>query len=226
MIKLAPSLLAANFADLTRDITAVEKAGAHYLHLDVMDGRFVPNISFGIPVIRGIRPVSPIFFDVHLMIEEPERYLEAFAEAGADLINVHIEACAGGASTVKKIKALGKKAAVALRPDTGLESVYHIAGLLDMALIMSVEPGFGGQRLIKKTLVKAKELADFAAREGLTLEIQMDGGIGLDNLSWVLESGVNVVVAGSSVFNGEPEAQVKRFYEAFSLCEKNRNGVL
>jgi len=217
---LAPSLLAADFAYLAEHVRAVADASAEYLHLDVMDGLFVPNISFGVPVIQSLRAVSGMFFDAHLMIQAPERYLEAFAEAGADSINVHVEACADAASVLRQIKTLGKKAAVAVKPATPLSAVYDLLELADMVLIMSVEPGFGGQKLIRETLAKARVLRDHVEREKLPVHIQMDGGIALDNLHEVLDAGVNVVVAGSAVFGKTPDASRER---ARAFCQSMHN---
>ena len=216
---LAPSLLAADFANLKSEITTVAQAGASMLHLDVMDGCFVPNISFGIPVIKSIRPLTGMTFDVHLMVQQPERYIAAFAEAGADMITVHAEACADVHTAAAQIRRLGKHAAVAIKPHTPPEQVYDMLPTLDMVLIMSVEPGFGGQGFLPDSLRKAENLAGFIARERLPVVIEMDGGIGLHNVRSLLSAGVNVVVAGSTVFGAADIAQaVRDFNEIFADC--------
>jgi len=223
MHKLAPSVLAADFSALGNAISAVEKAGAQYLHLDIMDGRFVPNISFGPPVIASIRKGSKLIFDVHLMINAPERYLEATAKAGADIISVHVEAVEkdehseGLGACIKKIKDLEKKAGIVLNPHTPLEPILPYVEQVDMVLLMSVEPGFGGQSLLPFTLGKAERLAKFIQQEGLKTDIEMDGGIDLLNLRSVLDAGVNVIVAGTSVFGAADIGYgVQRFLETFA----------
>ncbi len=222
MIKLAPSILSADFANLERDIKEIENAGAHYLHVDVMDGMFVPNISLGIPVIKSIRKVTDMTFDVHLMIDKPERYLEQFADAGADIINIHIEATDKVTECLEKIKQLGKKPAVTIKPNTPVEDVLPYLHLVDMVLVMSVEPGFGGQSLIPHTLGKIEKISDYIHDNNLNVEIQIDGGVKLDNLENVLNAGANVIVAGSSVFDGKNNAgNVGIFYSKFKEF-KNR----
>lgn len=210
--KLAPSLLAANFSHLGDDIAAVSRAGAHYIHFDVMDGCFVPNISFGTPVLGGIRPLTALPFDVHLMVERPSRLLDLFAQNGADILNVHMEAADDIPACVRRIHALGKKAAVTLKPGTPVAAVYPLAEETDMVLLMSVEPGFGGQAFLPETLRKAETLAGFAIHHGLSFDIEMDGGIGLNNVRPILDAGVNVVVVGSALFAGavtETEARTR-----------------
>jgi len=222
--KLAPSILAADFTQLGTALKTVEQAGAEYIHFDVMDGCFVPNISFGTPVLRSIRDCTGLAFDVHLMIVKPERYLEAFAKAGADLISVHWEAMQDGErgldNCVKTIKSLGKRVGVAVNPHTPLEPILPFVAQVDLVLIMSVEPGFGGQSLMPFTLGKAEQLADFIRKEGLKTEIEMDGGIDMSNIRSVLDAGVNVVVAGTSVFGASDIAQgVRGFLDVFSEYE-------
>jgi len=214
MIKLAPSLLASDFGRLAEEVSVVENAGAHYLHLDVMDGIFVPNISFGMPVIKALRQGSGLVFDVHLMIIEPQRYIEAVAQAGADIITFHLEAvrdAAAARSLITKIRGLGKRAGVSIKPNTPINNLIELAEELDLALVMSVEPGFGGQRLLEPCLAKAAELANFAANRNLCLDIEMDGGIDLSNVKDVVAAGVNVVVAGSSVFGAKPSEAIAQF---------------
>lgn len=215
MLKLSPSILAADFAHLGDAIKQVEQAEADYIHIDVMDGTYVPSISFGMPVIQSIRPVSTMTFDVHLMIEEPIRYLEEFAKAGADIITVHAEACQHLNRTISKIKELGLKAGVALNPSTSLTALDYVLGDIDMVLLMSVNPGFGGQKFIPFTYDKIKHLRTIAKEKSLPFDIEVDGGISKNNLSEVLNAGANVIVAGTAVFNGNVLNNIKDFKEVF-----------
>lgn len=219
MIRLAPSVLGADFSRLGEEIQAVDRAGAQYIHLDVMDGTFVPSISFGMPVIERLRSVTDRVFDVHMMVEEPGRYVEDMKKAGADLICVHQEACRHLDRTVNQIKELGLKAAVALNPATPVSTLSCILDQLDMALIMSVNPGFGGQKFIPYTLDKIRELRRMSNERGLNLDIQVDGGVGLGNVRQVIEAGANVIVAGSAVFKGDAAANTKAFLEIFKEYE-------
>ena len=210
---LAPSILSADFGNLAADIKAIEKAGAQYVHIDVMDGMFVPSISFGMPVIKKIRPVTDMVFDVHLMIEEPDRYVEEFAKCGADIITVHQEACKHLDRTVEHIKALNVKAAVALNPATNLSTIEDILPSLDMVLLMSVNPGFGGQSYIPYVTDKIKRLRKMISDRNLNIDIEVDGGVCLDNIDMILSAGANVLVAGSAVFKGDAEGNARKLLE-------------
>ena len=213
---LYPSLLAADFSRLAEDIRHVEEAGAQYLHLDVMDGAFVPSISFGMPVIQSLRKNSNMTFDVHLMIEDPDRYLDEFAAIGADILTVHAEACTHLDRTIQKIHQLGKKAGVALNPATPLSVIEWVLPEVDMVLLMSVNPGFGGQKYIPYVTDKIRALRAMVDGRGLETDIEVDGGVSLANVSSVLEAGANVMVAGSAVFRGDAAENVKAFLEKLS----------
>lgn len=215
MYKLAPSLLAADFRQLQKEVEAVDKAGADMLHIDVMDGIFVPSISFGMPVIQSIREVTKKPFDVHLMIEEPARYIEEFKKCGADILTVHAEACKHLNRTVMAIKDAGMKASVALNPATPLSALEYILEELDMVLLMSVNPGFGGQKFIPNTLTKIEQLRKMINDKGLTIDIEVDGGVGLNNVGDVMKAGANVFVAGTAVYKGDVAENVRKFKEAF-----------
>lgn len=202
MIKIAPSLLSADFSNLGQQVIELENNGADWVHIDVMDGSFVPNISFGTPIMKSIRNKTKLPLDVHLMIEEPSRYVEDFVKAGADIITIHQEADRHLDRTVSYIKSFGVKAGIAINPATPVSSIKHLIKNVDMILIMSVNPGFGGQKYISYTTEKIAELRKLADIENPDLLIEVDGGIGADNINTVVQSGANVIVAGSAVFSG------------------------
>ena len=201
----APSLLAADFSKLREEIQEVEKCGAEYLHLDVMDGNFVPNISYGAPVISAIRPYSNLVFDVHLMVEEPDRFIKDFVGAGADIITVHVEATKHLHRTIQLIKSYGKKVGVSLNPATPIETLKHVINDIDMVLIMSVNPGFGGQAFIPETVNKIKELRNLYPE----IDIEVDGGINDKTVEAIKEAGANVLVAGSYLFSGNYKEKIE-----------------
>ncbi len=211
-MKLSPSILSADFTQLGAQVQCVDTAGADYIHLDVMDGQFVPNISFGMPVIQAVRKVTEKPLDVHLMIEEPIRYLQEFKDAGADIVTVHAESCKHLHRTITRIRELDMKAGVALNPATSVNVLNYIFDDIDMVLVMSVNPGFGGQAFIPGVLDKIKRVRKIAEDKGLkNLEIEVDGGITLNNISTVVDAGADVIVAGSAIFNGNPAENVKEF---------------
>lgn len=215
IIKLAPSILSADFSKLADEISEVDRAGADYIHIDVMDGMFVPSISFGLPVIRSIRKVTDKPFDVHLMIEEPVRYVKEFADAGADIITVHAEACKHLNRTVQTIKEEGIKAGVVLNPSTPLSELNYILEYADMVLLMSVNPGFGGQTYIDNVTGKIRDLREMLDKSQPEVLIEVDGGINLMNAEDVIEAGADILVAGSAVFNGDKTENVKNFMRIF-----------
>lgn len=215
MIKLAPSILSADFAALGSDVERVEKAGADYLHIDIMDGHFVPNITIGPLVVKALRKKSKLTFDAHLMIDNPDEYIKAFADAGADIICVHAEACRHLHRTIQHIKESGAKAAVALNPATPLECLDYVLEDLDMVLLMTVNPGFGGQKFIPSCFNKINRLKKIVDERKPGLDIEVDGGIKLDNLPQVVAAGANVIVAGSAIFGSDNvEEAVKAFKKA------------
>ena len=230
MIKLAPSILSADYSLLGQQIDEMTKGGADYIHIDVMDGHFVPNISIGFPIVQSLRKKSDLVFDVHLMIDNPKDYVVRFAQAGADIITFHIECCADAAEVheiIDMVKAAGKKVGLALRPDTPLEGILEFVQHVDMVLIMSVNPGFGGQGLIQESLAKARKLRNYANDNGYTLDIQMDGGINPSNIQDVLEAGVNVVVVGSAIFDhANIQAATKQYKRIFRSYEKIESKII
>lgn len=201
MVKVAPSILSANFSRLWEDVAQAEAAGAEYLHIDVMDGHFVPNITIGPLVPAALRPLSKMVFDVHLMIENPDAYIDDYVQAGADLITVHVEACRHLHRTIQNIKSKGVKAGVALNPATPLNTIEYVLKDLDMVLLMTVNPGFGGQKFIPEVLPKIRELRKDIGELGLPIDIQVDGGINAQTAGQVYRAGANILVAGSAVFN-------------------------
>ena len=201
MIKIAPSILAADFSKLAEEVLEVEKAGAELIHIDVMDGHFVPNITMGPIVVEALRPITKLPLDVHLMIENPDAYIEAFAKAGADYITVHVETCKHLHRTIQLIRSFGVKPGVVLNPHTPVEQIKHVLEDIDMVLFMTVNPGFGGQKFIHSVIPKVKQLSDLIKEKGLSIEIEIDGGINEETIIPCVEAGATIFVAGSAIYN-------------------------
>ncbi|MBQ8638155.1 MAG: ribulose-phosphate 3-epimerase [Lachnospiraceae bacterium] len=209
MIELAPSILSADFSRLGEDVNQAEQEGIRWLHIDVMDGLFVPSISFGFPVIKSLRPKSRMFFDVHLMIREPIRYIHEFAKAGSDSITVHLEACSDVEETLREIRACGCKCGISINPGTPVSEILKYLPMVDMVLIMTVEPGFGGQKYIESTTEKIVQLRDWIREQGLDVLIEVDGGIHTGTIRTVLDAGATRIVCGSAVFSGDIRENVR-----------------
>lgn len=214
---LSPSILSADFTKLGEEIETIDNAGAEYIHVDVMDGMFVPSISYGMPVIKSIRKSTGKVFDVHLMISEPIRYIADFAASGADMITVHVEACSDVVATIEKIREYKLKVGITLNPDTPVSAIKPYLNRVDMVLIMSVNPGFGGQKFITSSVDKIKEVKRLRDELNLSYDIEVDGGINIDNLATVLEAGANVIVAGSAIFRGDAAENVEKFKSIMSV---------
>ena len=208
MFIVSPSVLAADFAKLGDELKKIEKAGATYAHLDVMDGIFVPNISFGAPMISSIRKASDLIFDVHLMITEPQRYIDDFIKAGADIITIHYESCENPREVIKYIKSKEVKAGLSIKPATPAEAVYDMLRDLDMLLVMTVEPGFGGQKMMPEQLQKVRKIRKYANDNRIKIDIEVDGGLTADNVGLATAAGANVIVAGSAVYNAKSPKEV------------------
>lgn len=216
---LSPSILAADFKVLGQEMKKTEENGAAYIHFDVMDGMFVPSISFGMPVLASIHDATEQFMDAHLMVQEPIRYVEAFQKAGADCVTVHLEACEDVKTTLDKIHACGMKAGLAVNPETDVKELVPYLEDVEMILIMSVHPGFGGQKFIPESLDKIREVRAMLNEKNLETDIQADGGIYVENVREVLDAGANVIVAGSAVFRGDAGENTAKFMEILKSCE-------
>lgn len=216
MYYLSPSILAADFNNLGRDVKLADEAGCDYIHFDVMDGLFVPSISFGMPVLQAVRKITDKVMDVHLMIQNPERYIADFARFGADIITVHLEATENLGNVIQMIRAQGLKASVAIKPSTPVEKLAPYLERLDMVLIMTVQPGFGGQKYLEHCTDKVREVRALADEKKLSLNVEVDGGINFDNVEDVIKAGANVIVAGSTVFNQDITEAVHKFKDIFA----------
>lgn len=216
MVELSPSVLSANFANLQNDLDQLKKTKVKYLHLDIMDGKFVPNISFGFPIIKAIRKDNDFIFDTHLMIEEPIRYIDQFKKSGADLVTIHYEACSSLDETIEKIKSCGLKVGLSFKPKTDINNIIPYLEKIDLCLVMSVEPGFGGQSFMEDSIGKIQKLRSYIDENNLSCLIEVDGGIKDHNLKKVIDAGVDVVVSGSDIFSHKENSiieQVNKYYE-------------
>ncbi|MGB3102596.1 MAG: ribulose-phosphate 3-epimerase [Psychrobacillus psychrotolerans] len=217
MVKIAPSILAANFSKLGEEVLEVEKAGAELIHIDVMDGHFVPNITMGPIVVEALRPLTKLPLDVHLMIENADQYIESFAKAGADYITVHVEACPHLHRTIQLIRSFGVKPGVVLNPHTPIETIQHVLEDIDMVLFMTVNPGFGGQKFIHSVVPKVKQLSDIIKQRNLSIEIEIDGGINEETIKPCVEAGATILVAGSAIYNAPDKAKALQAIKAAGL---------
>lgn len=213
---LAPSILSADCTILGEQINKVKQGGAQYLHIDVMDGMFVPSISFGMCVVESLRKIGDLIFDVHLMVKDPIRYVEDFIKSGADIVTVHLEACEDVNATLLKIHSCGAKAGLAIKPGTPVEEVMPYLGQVDMVLIMSVEPGFGGQKYIEKSTERIRRMHQLLMDAGVEKDIEVDGGVNLSNVEMIVDAGANIIVAGSAVFEGDVLSNTKQFVKTLS----------
>lgn len=223
MYVLAPSLLSANYMAMGEDLETIRRAGGRQVHVDIMDGRFVPSINFGIPLVGALRKETDLILDVHLMVEDPDRYVEEFARAGADIITVHAEACTHLHRTIQHIKSMGKRAGAALNPATPAAALSCVLEDLDLVLVMSVNPGFGGQKYIPYSTEKLKELKEIRKERGLSFDIEVDGGVNLANAKEIMAAGANMLVAGSAVFSGDLEDNIRQFLTCMEEMESGQS---